>query len=68
MIEEPGPWIAKERAGGALAYCPACRTYPQTKFGQDETGTIKCGCHQTTAKILEVKNLPSWKEEGPSET
>jgi len=59
VISDPGPWIAKKLTGGAFAYCPICQSYPQTKFGAEETGTIKCGCHQATAKIIECKKFAS---------
>jgi len=55
VIDESGPCIAKKLTGGVFAWCPACQTYAETKFGRDEAGTIKCRCHQSIAKISEDK-------------
>jgi len=57
VIDESGPWIAKKLTGGVFAWCPACQTYAETKFGRDETGTIKCRCHQSSAKIIEKQKV-----------
>jgi hypothetical protein len=57
VITEPGPWISKQLTAQTLAYCPVCRAFPQPKFGKDETGPIKCGCHETTAQLRERKTL-----------
>jgi hypothetical protein len=53
VVAEPGPWIGKDFTPGVLTYCPVCRAVPQPKFGNDEIGTIKCGCHETTAELRE---------------
>jgi hypothetical protein len=60
VIADSGPRIAKEVTSGTFAYCPVCRAFPQTKMKPDaigsiasEIGSIKCTCHEATAKIAE---------------
>ena len=60
VIADPGPWIAKTVTAGVFAYCPVCHAFPQTKFKPDATGStaseigsIKCNCHEATARIAE---------------